>query len=55
MRGVYVSEATVAEIDRYFTRYEQQRMRPFHLAPHHLRWLASGIFILGIDLLYVST
>ena len=57
MRGVDVSEATVAEIDRYFTRYEQPRMRPSHLAPRHLRWLASGIFILGIGLaivLYVT-
>jgi len=57
MRGVYVSEATVAEIDRYFTRHEQQRMRPSPLAPRHLRWLASGICILGIGLaivLYVT-
>ena len=57
LRGVYVSEATVAEIDRYFTRYEQPRMRPSHLAPRHLRWLASGICILGIGLaivLYVT-
>jgi hypothetical protein len=47
----------VAEIDRYFTRHEQQRMRPSHLAPRHLRWLASGIFLLGIGLavvLYVT-
>jgi hypothetical protein len=49
-RGVYVSDATVAEIDRYFTRHEQQRMRPAPLAPRHLRWLASGICILGIGL-----
>jgi hypothetical protein len=49
-RGVYVSDATVAEIDRYFTRHEPQRMRPSPLAPRHLRWLASGICILGIGL-----
>ena len=57
MRGVYVSEDTVAAIDRYFTRHEQQHRRPFHLAPRHLRWLASGICILGIGLamvLYVT-
>src|SRR5262245_36036165 len=52
-RGVYVSNATVAEIDRYFTRHEQQHMRPFHFEPHHLRWLASGICILGIGLVMV--
>src|SRR5262249_33507715 len=49
-RGVYVSDATVAEIDRYFTRHEQQRMRPFHLAPRCLRWLSYGVFTLGIGL-----
>ena len=57
MRGVYVSENTVAEIKRHFTRHEQQRMRPSPLAPRHLRWLASGICILGIGLaivLYVT-
>ena len=32
-RGVYVSDATVAEIDRYFTRHEPQCMRPSPLAP----------------------
>jgi len=56
-RGVYVSEGTVAEIDRYFTRHEQQRMRPFHLEPRHLRWLSYGIFTLGLGLaifLYVT-
>ena len=56
-RGVYVSEDTVAAIDRYFTRHEQQRMHPSPLAPRHLRWLASGICILGIGLamlLYVT-
>jgi hypothetical protein len=50
MRGVYVSEDTVAEIDRYFTRHKQQRMRPFHLAPHHLRWLSYGMLTLGLGL-----
>jgi hypothetical protein len=56
-RDVYVSDATVAEIDRYFTRHEQQRMRPSPRAPRHLRWLASGICILGLGLamvLYVT-
>jgi hypothetical protein len=56
-RGVYVSENTVAEINRYSTRHEQQPMRPSHLAPRHLRWLASGIFLLGLGLaifLYVT-
>jgi len=47
-RGVYVSTATLAEIDSYFTRQEQERMLPFHLAPRHLRWLAYGIGTLGI-------
>jgi hypothetical protein len=57
MRGVYVSEATVADIDRYFTRHKPQRMRPFHLAPRHLRWLTYGTFIIGLGLavfLYVT-
>jgi hypothetical protein len=57
MRGVYVSENTVAEINRYFMRHEQPHMRPAHLAPRHLRWLASGIFLLGLGLavlLYVT-
>jgi hypothetical protein len=52
-RGVYVSEETVAEIDRYFTRHEQQRMRPFHLAPRYLRWLSYGLLTLGIGLAIV--
>ena len=50
MRGVYVSEATVAEIKRHFTRHEQQRMRPFHLEPRYLRWLSYGILTLGLGL-----
>ena len=49
-RGVYVSDATVAEIDRYFTRHEQQRMRPSPLAPRHLRWLSYGMLTLGLGL-----
>ena len=53
MRGVYVSENTVAEIKRHFTRHEQQRMRPSPLAPRHLRWLVSGTCILGIGLAIV--
>jgi hypothetical protein len=52
-RGVDVSENTVAEINRYFTRHEQQRLRPFYLAPRHLRWLSSGILILGIGVAIV--
>ncbi len=50
MRGVYVSENTVAEIKRHFTRHEQQRMRPFHLEPRYLRWLSYGILTLGLGL-----
>jgi hypothetical protein len=56
-RGIYVSEDTVAEIDRYFTRHEQQRMHPFPLAPRHLQWLSYSILTLGIGLamlLYVT-
>ena len=45
MRGVYVSNEALAEIDSYFTRQAQQRMLPFHLEPHHLRWLSCGMFI----------
>ena len=48
-RGVYVSEDTVAAIDRYFTRHEQRR-RSFHLAPRHLRWLSYGMLTLGLGL-----
>jgi hypothetical protein len=53
MRGVDVSEDTVAAIDRYFTRHEQQHMRPFHLAPRYLRWLSYGILTLGIGMAIV--
>jgi hypothetical protein len=53
MRGVYVSENTVAEINRYFTRHEQQHMRPFHLEPRYLRWLSYGILTLGIGMAIV--
>ena len=33
MRGVYVSEATVAEIDRYFTCHKQQQPVPSCATP----------------------
>ena len=48
MRGLPVSQDTLAEIDRYFTRQEQQRMRPFNCDPRHLRWLAYAVVIIGI-------
>jgi hypothetical protein len=47
-RGVPVSHDALAEIEQYFTRQEQQRMRPFNLAPRQLRWLSYAICILGI-------
>ncbi len=49
-RGVYVSNDTLAAIDRYFTHQEREHLLPFHLAPRHLRLLAYGIFILGIGM-----
>ena len=48
-RGVYVSDDTVSEIDRYFTRQEQ-RVRPFNLEPRHLRLLAYAMGALGLCL-----
>jgi hypothetical protein len=49
-RGVYVSEDAVSEIERYFMRQEQQRMRAFTLEPHHLRWLAYVLCTLGLGI-----
>jgi hypothetical protein len=45
-----VSQDELADIARYFTRKEQQLMRPFNRDPHHLRWLSYGILILGLGL-----
>ena len=50
MRGVQVSQDELAEIARYFTRKEQQLMRPFNRDPRHLRWLSYGILTLGLGL-----
>ena len=47
-RGLYVSKAVLADIERYCTRHEQQRMRPCNLEPHHLRWLAFAIVLIGL-------
>lgn len=47
-RGVHVSQDALSDIERYFTRQEQQRMRPFNLEPRHLRWLSYAILIIGI-------
>ena len=47
-RGLPVSHATLAEIDRYFTRNETQRTRRFPRDPRWLRWLAYAIFTLGL-------
>ena len=49
-RGVYVSHDAVSEIDSYFTRQEQQRMRPFHLELRHLCLLAYAMGVLGLCL-----
>jgi hypothetical protein len=47
-RGLYVSEAVLSDIERYCTRQEQQRMRPFNCDPRHLRWLAYAMVIIGL-------
>jgi hypothetical protein len=47
-RGLYVSEAVLADIERYLMRHEQQRMRPCNRDPRHLRWLAFAIVIIGL-------
>jgi hypothetical protein len=47
-RGLYVSQDALADIERYCTRQEQQRMRPCNLAPRYLRWLAYAIVIIGL-------
>jgi hypothetical protein len=46
-RGLYVSQDALADIERYCTRQEYQRMRPYNLDPRHLRWLAYAIVIIG--------
>jgi hypothetical protein len=56
-RGLPLSHDALAEIARYFTRKEQQRMRPFNLEPRQLRWLSYVLCTLGIGLaifLYVT-
>jgi hypothetical protein len=47
-RGLYVSQDALADIERYCTRQEYQRMRPYNLDPRHLRWLAYAIVIIGL-------
>src|SRR6266567_8115055 len=47
-RGLYISQEALSDIERYCTRHEQQRMRPFNLDPRHLRWISYAILILGI-------
>src|ERR1051326_8942779 len=49
-RGRQVSKDTLAAIDSYFTRQEQQLMRPFNLDPRHLCLLAYGMCTIGICL-----
>lgn len=56
-RGLPVSHDALAEIEQYFTRQEQQLMRPFNLEPRQLRWLSYVICTLGIGtaiFLYVT-
>src|SRR6516162_3975728 len=56
-RGLYISQDALADIERYCTRQEQQRMRPCYLEPRHLRWLALAIVIIGLGsavFLYVT-
>ena len=47
-RGLYVSEAVLSDIERYCTRQEHERMRPFNGDPRHLRWLSYAIVLIGI-------
>ena len=47
-RGLYISQDALSDIERYFTRQEHQRMRPFNLDPRHLRWLSYAIGIIGL-------
>ena len=57
-RGVPVSPDTAAEIDRYFTRREQQLLRPFNLAPRYLRLLSYVLCTIGLCIaivIYVTT
>src|SRR5262245_43142324 len=49
-RDVYVARATLSAIDRYFTHHVRERMRPFTLAPAHLRILSYGICPLGLGI-----
>jgi hypothetical protein len=47
-RGLPLSNDALLEIERYFTRQEQQLMRPFNLDPSQLRFLSYVIFTIGI-------
>jgi hypothetical protein len=47
-RGLYIFQDVLADIERYCTRQEQLRLRPFTRDPRHLRWLAYAIVIIGI-------
>src|SRR5437899_13043162 len=47
-RGLPVSPDALADIERYCTRQEHQRMRPFNCDPRLLRWLSYAIVIIGI-------
>ena len=49
-RGLPLSHDALSEIERYFTRQEQQLMRPFNLDPRRLRLLSYVIFTLGIGI-----
>jgi len=56
-RGLYISQDTLSDIERYCTRQEQQRLRPFNCDPRHLRWLSYAIMLIGIGsavLLYAT-
>jgi hypothetical protein len=44
-RGLHVSKAELAAIERYFTRQEDQINRPFHVAPSQLRLLSYSILL----------
>ena len=47
-RGLPVSQDALSDIERYCTRQEQQRMRPFDGDPRYLRWLSYAIVLIGI-------
>jgi len=47
-RGLPISQDALSDIERYFTRQEHQRLRPFNLDPRKLRWLSYAMVIVGI-------